>query len=259
MCTSFEIPPPPPRVAEQGNHRRETEEMEMSEVKEQWKEQGVVVPAAKSSALVVKGSSPVGAYLAQHGVGTGGTFIKFAKDGVYRKQADDAQIATGTEVAVVYEEIRVGWIKFLEKGEQPERKMGPVFSGFVPPAREELGDLDEAQWEIGLSGKPTDPWQFQVLVPMHDIKNGEMYIFGTTSITGRRECDKLTSACARMQKSEPDFYPVVKLDVSGFEHRDSRIGWVRTPCFTRIGKAPKSDTSAAQTSLADNMSDAVPF
>jgi hypothetical protein len=246
-------------VAEQGNHTRATKGTEMSEVKEQWKEQGVVVPAAKSSALAANGSSSVGSYLAQHGIGTGGVFIKFAKDGVYRKQADDAQIPTGTEVAVVYEEIRVGWIKFLEKGQQPERKMGPVFSGFVPPGREELGDLDEAQWEVGLSGKPTDPWQFQVLVPMHDTKNGEMYIFGTTSITGRRECDKLISACARMQKSEPDFYPVVKLDVSGFEHRDSRIGWVRTPCFTRIGKAPKSDTSAAQTSLEDSMSDALPF
>jgi hypothetical protein len=246
-------------VAEQGNHRREKEESRMSEVKEQWKEQGVIVPAAKSSALAVNGSSPVGAYLAQHGVGTGGVFIKFAKDGVYRRQADDAQMPTGTEVAVVYEEIRVGWIKFLEKGQQPERKMGPVFGGFVPPGREELGDLDEVQWEIGLSGKPADPWQFQVLVPMHDTKNGEMYIFGTTSITGRRECDKLISACARMQNSEPDFYPVVKLDVSGFEHRDSRIGWVRTPCFTRIGKAPKSNTSAAQTALADSMSDAIPF
>jgi hypothetical protein len=231
----------------------------MSEIKEQWKEQGVIVPAAKSSALAVNGGSPVGAYLAQHAVGTNGTFIKFAKDGLYRKQADDVQIPTGTEVAVVYEEIRVGWIKFGEKGQQPERKMGPVFDGFVPPVREELGDLDETQWEIGLSGKPNDPWQFQVLVPMHDIKNGEMYIFGTTSLTGRRECDKLISACARMQKSEPDFYPVVKLDISGFQHRDSRIGWVRTPCFTRTGKAPKSDTSAAQTSLADNVNDAVPF
>jgi hypothetical protein len=106
-------------VAEQGNHRRETEETEMSEVKEQGKEQGIIVPAAKSPTLAVNGSSPVGSYLAQHGVGTGGVFIKFAKDGVYRKQSDDAQIPTGTEVAVVYEEIRVGWIKFLEKGQQP--------------------------------------------------------------------------------------------------------------------------------------------
>ena len=85
-----------------------------------------------------------------------------------------------------------------------------------------------------------------------------MYIFGTTSITGRRECDKLISACARMQRRSR-ILSVVKLDVSGFEHRDSRIGWVRTPCFTRVGKAPKSDTSAAKTSLADNMSDAIPF
>src|SRR5262245_22742682 len=80
-----------------------------------------------------------------------------------------------------------------------------------------------------------------------------MYIFGTTSLTGRRECDKLISACARMQKSEPDFYPVVKLDVSGFEHRDSRIGWVRTPCFTRVGKAPKSDMSESDVCAADDL------
>src|SRR5262249_23585607 len=74
--------------------------LEMSEVKQQWREQGVVVPMAKSSALAMNGGSPVGAYLAQHAVGTSGTFIKFAKDGVYRKQADDVQIPTGTEVAV---------------------------------------------------------------------------------------------------------------------------------------------------------------
>jgi hypothetical protein len=86
----------------------------MSEtLKQQRQEQGVIVPMAKSSALAVNGSSPVGAYLAQHSVGTGGVFIKFAKDGLYRKQSDDAQIPTGTEAAVVYDEIRVGWIKFL--------------------------------------------------------------------------------------------------------------------------------------------------
>src|SRR5262245_56379382 len=79
-------------MAEQGNHLRETEESRMSEVKEQWKEQGVVVPAAKSSALAVNGGSPVGAYLAQHGVGTGGTFIKFGKAGTYVKQQDETPI-----------------------------------------------------------------------------------------------------------------------------------------------------------------------
>jgi RecA-family ATPase len=198
------MPPPPPRVAEQGNHTRATKGTEMSEVKEQWKEQGVIVPAAKSSALAVNGSSSVGSYLAQHGVGTGGVFIKFAKDGVYRKQADDAQIPTGTEVAIVYDEIRVGWIKFLEKGQQPERKMGPVFSGFVPSGREELGDLDEAQWEIGLSGKPTDPWQFQVLVPMHDTKNGEMYIFGNRAAEERQVNERIAAAYHNLFEKDYD-------------------------------------------------------
>jgi hypothetical protein len=50
----------------------------MSEVKEQWKEQGVVVPAAKSSALAVNGGSAVGAYLAEHGVGTSRSLKKSA-------------------------------------------------------------------------------------------------------------------------------------------------------------------------------------
>jgi hypothetical protein len=217
-------------------------------------ENGQDVPAMKS--LVPVTNDGVGSYLAQHGVGTSGTFIKFGKAGTYVKQQDETPIPTGTEVVVVYDEIRVGWIRFAGKGEQPERKMGPVFGGFVPPPREELGDQDETKWELGLSGKPADPWQFQILVPMQDTKNGEMYIFGTTSITGRRECDKLIAACARMQKSESEFYPVVKLDISGFQHRDQRVGFVKTPCFTRIGKAPKGDVSAAAT---DDMEDTVPF
>ena len=62
-----------------------------------------------------------------------------------------------------------------------------------------------------------------------------------------------------MLTMEPEFYPVVKLDVSGFQHRDDRIGWVKTPTFPRIGKAPKSDASAVQTSLGDQLNDDIPW
>jgi hypothetical protein len=34
---------------------------------------------------------------------------------------------------------------------------------------------------------------------------------------------------------------------------------VKTPAFTRVGKAPKSDVSAAVTKVADDMSDEIPF
>jgi hypothetical protein len=226
----------------------------VNDLKEQKRTEGVIIPLSVSSNV-----SPVGAYLAKHGVGAAGTFVKFAKDGVYRKQIDDAEIPKGTEAVLIYDQIRVGWIRFLGKGNQPIRKMGPVFDGFVPPDRETLGDQTQAEWEIGLSGKPEDPWQFQVLLPLQDTKSGELLIFGTTSITGRRACDNLISMCGRMQRNEPEFYPVIRLDVSGFEHRDDRIGWVKTPQFTRIGKAPKSDISAVTSKLADDMSDEIPF
>jgi hypothetical protein len=229
----------------------------MSEMKAQAQREGVVVPLAKAAALA--DASPVGAYLAKHGVGASGTFIKFGKDGSYRKQLDDVLIPTGTEAVLIYDQIRVGWIKFLGKGNQPIRKMGVAFDGFVPPDRESLGDTDSQEWEIGLSGKPADPWQFQILLPLQDTKTGELLIFGTSSVTGRRACDNLISICARMQRSDPDHYPVVRLDVSGFEHRDERIGWVKTPVFTCIGKALKSDISVTSTERADDMSDEIPF
>jgi hypothetical protein len=214
----------------------------------------------KKEVALTNGSSPIGAYLAKHGVGASGTFIKFdGKGGAFCKQIDDEKIPEGTEAVLIYDQIRVGWIKFQGKGNPPIRHMGPVFAGFVAPERDTLGDLDEADWEEGLSGKPVNPWQFQILLPLQDTKTGELMIFGTTSITGRRACDNLILMCARMQQREPDDYPVVRLDVSGFEHRDERVGWVKTPAFTRVGKAPKADVSAAASSVADDMSDQIPF
>ena len=92
---------------------------------------------------LTNGGSPIGAYLAKHGVGASGTFIKFAKDGVFRKQLDDAKIPEGTEAVLIYDQIRVGQIKFQGKGNPPIRHMGPVFAGFVAPDRETPGKSEK--------------------------------------------------------------------------------------------------------------------
>src|SRR5215831_3197197 len=191
----------------------------MSELKQQREQQGVIVPAGK--AALANGGSPVSAYLAAHGVGMSGTFFKFAKDGKFRKTSDDEEIPEGTQFVVIYDQIQGGWIKFMGKGNPPVRKQGNVFEGFVPPDRETLGDTSE--WEEGLSGKPADPWQFLLL--LQHAETQELFVFNTSSITGRRAVDNLIQACSRMQRAEPDLYPVVKLRISGFEHRDERIGW----------------------------------
>jgi hypothetical protein len=227
------------------------------QLKQQRQQEGAIVPASKKA--LVNGGSSVSAYLAAHGVGMAGTFFKFAKDGVFRKSSDEEEIPEGTEFVVIYDQIQAGWIKFMGKGNQPERRQGAIFSGYVPPDRSELGDEDQSEWDTDLSGRPADPWQFQLLIPLQSVETGELFVFQTTSVTGRRAGDKLIGVCGRMEKNEPDHYPVIKLCVSGFSHRDERVGWVKTPAFARIGKAPKANTTMAETAVDADLNDSIPY
>jgi hypothetical protein len=228
-------------------------------LKEQRERHGVIVPAAKL-ALTTNGSSPAAAYLSTHGLGMTGLFFKFAKDGVFRQTSDDKEIPEGTVFRVIYDQIQTGWIKFMGKGNTPERRMGPIFQGFNPPKREALGDMDQSLWEIDeMTGKPVNPWQLQILMPMQRVEDGELFVFQTTSLTGRRACDNLIAACVRMQTAEPDYYPLIKLRVSGFQHKNERVGWIKTPAFERVGKSPKSDATVVQTSVGEDLNDEIPY
>ena len=137
--------------------------------------------------------------------------------------------------------------------------MGAIFDGFVPEGRAGLGDTDDSLWDRDLQGRPQDPWVFQLMVPMQAVETEELLIFTTSSLTGRNEVDRLIAQCNRMQRVEPDFYPVIKLAIGGFQHKDSRVGWVKVPSLPRIGKAPMSDMAAAITSAAGDLNDAIPF
>src|SRR6266576_540764 len=231
--------------------------MTTQNLKQEREQQGAIVPASKKA--LVNGRSPVSAYLAAHGVGMAGTFFKFAKDGRFRKASDDEEIPEGTEFVVIHDQVQAGWVKFMGKGNPPVRKQGAIFSGFVPPPRGELGDEEQSEWEADLSGKPADPWQFQLLIPLQNVETGELFVFQTTSVTGRRAGDNLIALCGRMEANEPDHYPVIKLRISGFNHRDERVGWVKTPAFERVGKAPKANTTMANTAVDADMSDQIPF
>jgi hypothetical protein len=237
--------------------------MVTSSLKDQRAEQGVIVPANKAVhnkvVLATNGGSLASAYLAQHGVGMSGTFFKFTKDGTFCKTSDGEELKEGTEFRVIYDQTQAGWIKFMGKGNPPERRMGAIFEGHNPPKREELGDTDQEEWDIDeMTGRPADPWQFQILMPMQRVQDGELFIFQTSSVTGRRACDNLVAACIRMQTTEADCYPIIKLRISGFQHRNERIGWVKTPAFERVGKSPKSDATVVQ-NADKQFNDDLPF
>jgi hypothetical protein len=210
-------------------------------------------------AVPVSNDAALDQFMLEHAGGGGATFFKFAKDGKYRKTSDDEEIPVGTEFVAAYDAIQGGRIRFNGKGNPPTRHMGPLFGGFVPPKREDLGDTDESLWEPGPSGKPADPWQVQMLLPLVDTKTNELFIFNTTSVTGRGAVGKLITACRQMQRKDPGFYPVIRLALGGFPHKDPRIGWVTTPAFPVIGKAPKDGSALANTSLAGDLDDEIPF
>ena len=54
-------------------------------------------------------------------------------------------------------------------------------------------------------------------------------------------------------------YPVVRLKVGGFNHRDERVGWVEVPVFAVVGRQPKDSAAKPDTSPAGDMSDQIPF
>jgi len=65
--------------------------------------------------------------------------------------------------------------------------------------------------------------------------------------------------CGRMSKTEPDHYPIIKFRIGGFQHRDDRVGWVKTPAFDRVGKALKADMTVANTTIGNDLNDNVPW
>jgi hypothetical protein len=137
------------------------------------------------------------------------------------------------------------WVKFNGEGAPPQRIGGMPAEGFVLPPREELGDTDSSLWENGLNGQPQDPWQHEVMLPLEHTGTSELFVFTTSSITGRRAVGKLLAHCARIERAFPNEMALVQLKVTGYEHKDSRIGWVTTPALLVIGRVPKTTAPAA--------------
>jgi hypothetical protein len=189
-----------------------------------------------------------------------GRLIKFSKEGIFVTADDGEAIDADAEFIALCDQTLIGWIKFShEDGVPPERIQGLLFDGFVMPPREALGDLDQAQWPIGLSGAPDDPWRHQNCVVLQRTGTDELFTFGTTSQTGRRAVGNLLRHYSRMQKANANELPVVRLQAGGFNHRDERIGWVHTPVFVVRGRAPRDSAIKPDTSAGADMNDEIAF
>jgi hypothetical protein len=203
--------------------------------------------------------TPVQAYL--DGVAPAaivGRMIKFSKEGKFVTSDDDEPISENVDFIVLADQTLIGWIKFNGEGQPPDRKMGLLFDGFVMPDRDTLGNEDITKWELGLDGRPQDPWQHHQYLVLQRGDTGELFTYVTSSVTGRRAIGNLLRHYTRLQKTHPDMLPVVKLKVGGFNHRDDRVGWVNTPVLAVVGRAPKDAAAVPDTSLSADLNDDLP-
>ena len=186
-----------------------------------------------------------------------GRIIKFTKEGSFVTADDGTPISDEDTYVALCDETQISWIKFKGIGEAPDRVSGLLYDGFVLPSRESLGDLDHAQWEQGLDGKPADPWQHQIAIVLQKCESGELFTFTTSSNTGRRAVGNLLRIYDRLR--DKDEVPLVKLKVSGFEHRDKRVGWVKVPAFMVVGRAPRISAPTSVPATGDLPGDVIPL
>ena len=187
-----------------------------------------------------------------------GRMIKFSKEGTFVTSDDGQEIDEGAEFTVLADETLIGWVKFGGAGEPPERAMGLLYDGFQMPERESLGDLDESAWEEGLDGRPADPWQHHQYLVLQHTGTSELFTFVTSSKTGRRAVGNLLRHYDRMRKTHPDELPVVRLRTGGFEHKDSRVGFVNTPVLVVCGRQSRDSVAKPDTSIGAFIDDAIP-
>jgi hypothetical protein len=188
-----------------------------------------------------------------------GRQIKSTKEHVFVTADDGAPVAEDIDFIALCDQTMIGLIRFNGEGNPPDYKMGLLYDGFVMPARETLGDTDPATWELGLDGRPADPWRHFVYLVLQRGDTGELFTYTTSSVTGRRAVGNLLRHYDRMQRTHPDMYPVIRLKVGGFNHRDERVGWVEVPVFAVVGRQPRDSAAKPDTSPAGDMSDQIPF
>src|SRR5262245_56269589 len=156
-----------------------------------------------------------------------GTILKYIK-GNWSAGKDGADM-NGAQLTALVEQLAIGWTKWIDR--RPiDYRVGFVSDGFTPPRRQDLDMQDENNWARDYEGRPRDPWQFGMHLPLLN-EEGEQYIFSTSSQGGRNALANLADAYAdkRMSSNGKNLCPLVELGTESYDHRS--YGTVNTPTF----------------------------
>lgn len=172
-----------------------------------------------------------------------GELLKFNKGDWLAGQNND-ELDAGTRMIAAMDELMIGWLKW-EDGKPTDMKMGRVIEGFVPPSRKELGDTDEADWDVDDDGKPKDPWTLTNYLILKEEDGDQLYTFAPSSKGGIGCIGKLSGIYGKAMRQKPDQFPIVELRFDAYNHPNKAYGRIKTPVLEVVGWAPKAPTLAA--------------
>jgi hypothetical protein len=98
-------------------------------------------------------------------------------------------------------------------------------------AREDLGDLDQSKWEIDNSGKPRDPWNYNLGLPMMNVDTGAVLMFKAGSVGGM---GAIGGQVGNYNRNRHLGYPVVKLSTGSYKNKKFG-GFTAFPVFQPVG------------------------
>jgi hypothetical protein len=156
-----------------------------------------------------------------------GTLLKFA-DWNWTRGKETEPVKRGTQLVAIG--TAAAWVKWKDGKPTETRLREP---GTKMPDREELGDLDTTQWEVGPDNKtPRDPWRNTRFVYLVDPHSAEALTFSTSSWGGREAVISLGDSIARMRLAHPNAMPIVALEAAPMI---TRYGRKSKPTFKIVG------------------------
>lgn len=127
----------------------------------------------------------------QEELAPGHPVVRFVKTKWIYQKDERLKLEMGQELVANPWKMQRGWLRFEKDGDGMklgDQRLGFVADGFKPPAREELGHMDEDKWRKDSDGKPQDPWTQTIQFPAILIGskgNYEVRIAGTSKSWNR--------------------------------------------------------------------------
>ena len=178
--------------------------------------------------------------------------------GVYSTHDDGAEVPQGSEFIAHADSAIHGWIRFDPDGGPVTSVMGGYFApDWRLPQRSSLGEIDQSEWKIGLSGKPESPWKQSASIPLESTKSGAFFTLSGNNPTTVNGLYRFLNEYRLLRRRSPDALPVISL-ASG-TYKSAYGSLVHKPILIIVRRVSGGDIAPPDTSTKALLDDEILF